>query len=80
MGKIRCLQAVWKQAEEEAGFTARVDVAHGLPCELQNAGRICCILFIPDHRNRRGLTPILADILLTHPIVGNAVDREHGGA
>ena len=28
------VQAVWKQAEEEAGFTARVDVAHGLPREL----------------------------------------------
>jgi hypothetical protein len=24
------VQAVWKQAVEEAGFTARVDVAHGL--------------------------------------------------
>jgi hypothetical protein len=38
--------------------------------------RICEILFTPDHQNRWGLTPIVADISLTHPFVGNAVDRE----
>jgi hypothetical protein len=60
----------------EVGFTARVDVAHGLPREFHTALRICKILFTPDHPNRWGLTPIVADISLTHPFVGNAVDRE----
>ena len=73
------MQAVWKQAGEEAGFTARVDAAHGLPREFHTTGRICDILFTPDHQNLRGLTPILADISLTHPFVGNAVDREQWG-
>ena len=59
-----------------AGLTARVDVAHGIPRELHNTGRICDILFAPDHQNLRELTPILADISLTHHFVGNAVDRE----
>ena len=29
---------------EEAGFTARVEVKHGLPRELHTTGRICDIL------------------------------------
>ena len=73
------VQAVWTQAGEEAGFTARVDVAHGLPRELHTTCRICDILFTPDHHNLWGLTPILADVSLTHPFVGNAVDREQWG-
>ena len=59
--------AEWKQAGEEAGFTARVDAAHGLPREFHTTGWICNILYTPDHQNLRGLTPILADISLTHP-------------
>jgi hypothetical protein len=73
------VQAVWKKAGEEAGFTARVDVAHGLPRELHTAGRICDILYTPDHQNLRGMTPILSDISLTHPFIGNAGDREQWG-
>jgi hypothetical protein len=67
------VQAEWKEAGEEAGFTARVDAAHGLPREIHNTGRICDILCTPDHQN---LTPILADISQTYPCVGNAVNRE----
>ena len=70
------VQAVWKQAGEEAGCTARVDAAHGLPREFHTTGRICDNLYTPDHQNLRGLTPILADISLTHPFDGNAVNRE----
>ena len=70
------VQAVWKQAGEEAGFTARVDVAHGLPREFHTTGKICDILYTPEHQNLRGLTPILADISLTHPFVGNAVNQK----
>ena len=33
------VQAVWKQDGEEAGFTARVDAAHGLPREFHITGR-----------------------------------------
>jgi hypothetical protein len=73
------VQAVWKQAGEEAGFTARVDVAHGLPRELHNAGRICDILYIPTDLKLHGLTPILADVSLTHCFIGNASDREQWG-
>jgi hypothetical protein len=73
------VQAVWKKVGEEAGFTARVDVAHGLPRELHTAGRICDILYTPDHQNLRGMTPILADISLTHTFIGNAGDREQWG-
>jgi hypothetical protein len=70
---------VWKQAGEEAGFTARVDVKHGLPRELHTAGRICDILYTPNNQNLRGVTPILADVSLTHPFIGNAVDRDQWG-
>jgi hypothetical protein len=73
------VQAVWKQAGEEAGFTARVDVAHGLPREFHNAGKICDILYIPTDLHIQGLTPILADVSLTHPFIGNAGDREQWG-
>jgi len=73
------VHAVRKQAGEEAGLTARVDVAHGLLREFHTTGRICDIFFTTDHQNLRGLTPILADILMTHPFVGNAVDREQWG-
>ena len=34
------VQGVWKQAGEEAGFTAIVHVKHDLPRELHSAGRI----------------------------------------
>jgi hypothetical protein len=73
------VQAVWKQAGEEAGFTARVDVAHGLPRELHNAGRICDILYVPTDQKLIGLTPILADVSLTHIFTGNSSDREQWG-
>ena len=39
---------------EEAGFTARVDVKHGLPRELHTAGRICDILWYSNNQNLRG--------------------------
>jgi hypothetical protein len=67
---------VWKQAGEEAVFTARVDVKHGFPRKLHTAGRICDILYTPNNQNLRGVTPILADVSLTHPFIGNAVDRD----
>jgi len=73
------VQEMWKQAGEEAGFTARVDVKHGLPRELHTAGRICDILYTPNNQNLRGVTPILADVSLTHPFIGNAVDRNQWG-
>ena len=38
------VQGVWKQAVEEAGFTARVDVKHGLPP--------CCFFFRLDPPKR----------------------------
>ena len=69
------VQAVWKQAGEEAGFTARVDVKHGLPRDVPTTGRLRHSLH-PRSQNLRGLTPILVDVSLTHPFVGNAVDRE----
>jgi hypothetical protein len=64
---------------EEAGFTARVDVKHGLPRELHTAGRICDILWYSNNQTLRGATPIPADISLTHPFIGNAVDRDRWG-
>ena len=73
------LQGVWKQAVEEVGFTARVDVKHGLPHELHTAGRICDILYTPNNENLMGVTPILADVSLTHPCIKNAVDRDQWG-
>jgi len=73
------VQGVWKQAGEEAGFKARVDVKHGLPRELNMAGRICDILYTPNNQNLRGVTPILADVSLTHPFIGNAVDMDQWG-
>jgi len=54
-------------------------VKHGLPRELHTAGRICNILYTPNNHNLRGVTPILADISLTHPFIGNAVDRDRRG-
>ena len=39
---------------EEAGFTARVDVKHGLPRNLHTAGRICHILYTPNDQNLMG--------------------------
>ena len=48
--------------------------------EFHTTGSICDILCTPDHQNLRGLTPILADISLTHPFVGNAVNREQRGS
>jgi len=73
------VQGVWKQAGEEAGFTARVDVKHGLPRELHTAGRICDILYTPNNQNLRGVTHILADVSLTHPFIGYAVDMDQWG-
>ena len=52
------MQAVWKQAREEAGFTSQVDVAHGLAREFYTTDRICDIRFTPDRRNLWELTPI----------------------
>ena len=40
------VQGGWKQAGQEAGFTARVNVKHGLPHKL-HTGRICDILYTP---------------------------------
>ena len=54
-------------------------VKYGLPCELHPAGRICDILYTPNNQNLRGLTPILAEISLTHPFIGKAVDRDRWG-
>ena len=48
------VQAVWKQAGEKAGFTARVDAAHAPPREFHTTGGICDILYTPDHQNLRG--------------------------
>ena len=56
-----------------------MDAAHGLQREFHTTGRICNILYTPDHQNLRGLTHIFADISLTHPFVGNAVNREQWG-
>jgi hypothetical protein len=33
----------------------------------------------PDNQNLRRLTPILADISLTYPLVGNAANRDQWG-
>jgi hypothetical protein len=49
-----------------------LDVAHGLPRELHTAGRICDSLYSPDNQNLMGVTPVLADISLPHPFIGNA--------
>ena len=73
------VQAVWKQAGEKAGFAALVDAAHGLPREFHTTGRMCDLLYTPDHQNLRVLTPILADISLTRPFVENTVKREQRG-
>ena len=54
-------------------------VKYGLPCELHPAGRICDILYTPNNRNLRSLIPLLAVISLTHPFIGNAVDRDRWG-
>ena len=70
---------MWKQAGGDAGSTARVDAALGLPREFHATGRICDILYTADHQNLMGLTPVLADISLTHPFVGNAVNWEQWG-
>ena len=67
------VQAVWKQAGEEAGSTARVDVAHGIPREFHTTGRIFGSLFTPYYSNLRGVTSILAEISMTHPFVRNAI-------
>ena len=55
------VQAVWKHAGQKAGFTALIDAARGLPRKFYTTGTICDIIYIPDHHNLRGLTPILAD-------------------
>ena len=73
------VQGGWKQAGEEAGFTARVGVKHGLLHELHTAGKMYDIRYTPTDQNLRDLTPILADISLTHPFIGNAVDRDRWG-
>ena len=72
------VQAVRKQAGEEAGFTVRVDAAHGLLQGFHTMGRICDIHYTPDHQNLRGLTPILADISLTHPSLEMRSTRSSG--
>ena len=74
----KCM-GVWRQAGEEAGFTARVGVKHGLLHELHTAGKMYDIRYTPTDQNLRDLTPILADISLTHPFIGNAVDRDRWG-
>ena len=56
----------------------RADAAHCLPREFHTTGRICDISYTPDHQNLRGLAPILADISLTHPFVGNVVTGSRG--
>jgi len=73
------VQGVWQQAGEEAGFTARVDVKHGLPRELHTAGRICDIPHTRKNQTLEGMTPILAAVSLTHPFIRNAVDRDQWG-
>ena len=73
------VQAVWRQAGEKAGFTAWVNAAYGLPQEFNTTGRMCDLLYTPDHQNLRVLTLILADISLTRPFVENAVNREQRG-
>jgi len=57
----------------------KLGVKHGLPHELHMAGRICDILYTPNNQNLRGVTPILADVSLTHTCIGNAVDRDQWG-
>ena len=64
---------------QDLPFTTRGDAAQGLSQESHTTGSICDILCSLDHQNLRGLTPILADIPLTHPFVGNAVNREQWG-
>ena len=49
------------------------------PRKLHTAGRFCDILYTPNNQNVRGVTPILADISLTHPFTGNAGDRDKWG-
>jgi hypothetical protein len=67
------------------GFDASPADRQGLPFSLplgflgRTAGRICIILYSPNNQNLRGVTHILADISLTHPLTGNAGDRERWG-
>ena len=52
---------------------------HGLARELHTAGKIYDILQTPDKQNLTGVAPILTDISLTHPFIGNAVHRDRWG-
>jgi hypothetical protein len=70
-----CVEA-GRGVREEAGFTARVNVKHGLPRGLHTVGRICDILYTSNNQNLGGVTAILADISQTLPFIGNAVDMD----
>jgi hypothetical protein len=72
------VQAVWKQAGEEAGFIAQFDAVQGLSREFLHHRQDLRYSLHSRSSESAGLTPILADISMTHPFVGNAVNREQG--